>query len=78
MNALPSDERVAVTREISRNPVLYQIGVVGGGTMGRGIMQLFLQAGHEVRCHDAAAGAAEKAIEHVRVIRGHDGPCGRE
>jgi 3-hydroxybutyryl-CoA dehydrogenase len=68
MNALPSDERVAVTREISRNPVLYQIGVVGGGTMGRGIMQLFLQAGHEVRCHDAAAGAAEKAIEHVRAM----------
>lgn len=41
------------------------IGVVGAGTMGRGIVQLFLQAGHSVRCHDAQAGAAVKAIEYV-------------
>ncbi|WP_304309135.1 3-hydroxyacyl-CoA dehydrogenase [Pseudacidovorax intermedius] len=41
------------------------IGVVGAGTMGRGIAQLFLQAGHTVRCHDAQPGAAAKAVEYV-------------
>jgi 3-hydroxybutyryl-CoA dehydrogenase len=41
------------------------IGVVGAGTMGRGIVQLFVQAGHTVRCHDAQPGAARKALEHV-------------
>ncbi len=41
------------------------VGVVGAGTMGRGIVQLFAQAGHTVRCFDAQPGAAGKAIEHV-------------
>ncbi|MDB5969674.1 MAG: uncharacterized protein JWQ90_2124 [Hydrocarboniphaga sp.] len=37
------------------------VGVVGGGAMGRGILQLFAEAGHEVRVFDAAENAAEKA-----------------
>lgn len=41
------------------------IGVVGAGTMGRGIVQLFAQAGHPVRCHDSQAGAAAKAVDYV-------------
>ncbi len=41
------------------------IGVVGAGTMGRGIIQLFAQAGHVVRCHDAVAGAAQGAADTV-------------
>ena len=41
------------------------IGVVGAGTMGRGIVQLFTKAGHVVRCHDAQPGAAEKAVDFV-------------
>lgn len=41
------------------------IGVVGAGTMGRGIVQLFAQAGHTVFCHDAQPGAATKAVEYV-------------
>jgi 3-hydroxybutyryl-CoA dehydrogenase len=41
------------------------IGVIGGGTMGRGIVQLFAQAGHVVRCHDAVPGAARKAKDYV-------------
>ncbi|WP_286849601.1 3-hydroxyacyl-CoA dehydrogenase NAD-binding domain-containing protein, partial [Hydrogenophaga sp. 70-12] len=41
------------------------IGVVGAGTMGRGIVQLFVQAGHTVYCHDAQPGAAAKAIDYV-------------
>ena len=37
------------------------LGVVGAGTMGRGIVQLFAQAGYRVVLHDAAEGAAEQA-----------------
>ncbi|MBO9499063.1 MAG: 3-hydroxyacyl-CoA dehydrogenase [Novosphingobium sp.] len=41
------------------------IGVVGAGVMGRGIVQLFAQAGHKVRLFDADAGAVAKAVEFV-------------
>ncbi|RYF73247.1 MAG: 3-hydroxyacyl-CoA dehydrogenase [Comamonadaceae bacterium] len=41
------------------------IGVVGAGTMGRGIAQLFVVAGHRVLCHDAMEGAAPKAVDAV-------------
>lgn len=41
------------------------IGVVGAGTMGRGIVQLFAQGGHKVRCFDAIDSAAIKAVEYV-------------
>ncbi len=37
------------------------IGVVGAGVMGRGIVQLFAQAGHQVRLFDARAGAAAES-----------------
>lgn len=50
------------------------IGVIGAGAMGRGIIQLFAQAGHEVRFFDAAEGAAEQAGDFVTgmVQRGAD------
>ena len=54
-----------MNQETSRLPGVYKIGVVGGGTMGRGIVQLFAQAGHQVRCHDAAVGAADRAVQYV-------------
>ncbi len=41
------------------------IGVIGAGTMGRGIVQLFAQAGHRVLCFDTVAGAAHKAVVFV-------------
>ncbi len=41
------------------------VGVVGGGTMGRGIVQLFAQSGFAVRCHDAQPGAAARAVDHA-------------
>jgi 3-hydroxybutyryl-CoA dehydrogenase len=40
---------------------IQRIGVVGAGTMGNGIAQVFAQAGLEVRLVDAAAGALDRA-----------------
>lgn len=56
---------------------VHTIGVVGAGTMGRGIVQLFAQAGHRVRCFDAADGAAAKAIEFVTGMIGRGVEKGR-
>ncbi|MGQ0619348.1 MAG: 3-hydroxyacyl-CoA dehydrogenase [Panacagrimonas sp.] len=41
------------------------VGVVGAGTMGRGIVQLFAQAGHPVSVFDAYDGAVPKALTAV-------------
>jgi 3-hydroxybutyryl-CoA dehydrogenase len=53
------------------------IGVIGAGTMGRGIVQLFAQAGHRVRCFDAQAGAAGKAVDYVGGMIGRGVEKGR-
>ncbi len=45
-----------------------RIGVVGAGTMGRGIVQLFAGAGHEVVCYDALPQAAQAGVEQVLVL----------
>ena len=37
------------------------VAVIGAGTMGRGIVQIFAQAGFEVRVYDAASAALEAA-----------------
>ena len=42
------------------------IGVVGAGTMGAGIAQLALEAGHEVVVHDVDEAAFERGRERVR------------
>ena len=42
-----------------------EIGVVGAGVMGRGIVQLFAQAGHEVRLFDANPQAVNDACGFV-------------
>lgn len=47
-------------------PRALTIGVVGAGTISRGVVQLFVQAGHTVWCHDAAPGAARDALTAVR------------
>lgn len=44
----------------------FRIGVIGAGVMGRGIAQVFAQAGCSVRLHDAAPQAAGRAIEAVK------------
>ncbi|WP_048440320.1 3-hydroxyacyl-CoA dehydrogenase [Caenimonas sp. SL110] len=53
------------------------IGVVGAGTMGRGIVQLFAQAGHRVHCFDAQSGASAKAIDYVAGMIGRGVDKGR-
>jgi 3-hydroxybutyryl-CoA dehydrogenase len=43
----------------------YAVGIVGAGTMGTGIAQVCLQAGHQVRLHDAQPGVVERARERI-------------
>lgn len=52
-------------------PTSVPVGVVGAGTMGSGIAQVALQAGHEVRLFDAAEGATAKGVAqiHARLAR---------
>lgn len=56
---------------------VYTIGVIGAGTMGRGIVQLFAQAGHRVHCFDAFEGASAKAVEFVSDMIGRGVKKGR-
>ncbi len=61
----------------STNGNTLTLGVVGAGAMGRGIVQLFAQAGHRVRCFDAASGAAAKAVEFALGMIGRGVEKGR-
>lgn len=45
-----------------------RIGVIGAGTMGRGIAQLFAQSGHPVLLHDVNAQAAAEARDFVAAM----------
>ncbi len=45
--------------------MIQRIGVVGAGTMGNGIAQVFAQAGFDVRLVDAAAGALDRAKSSI-------------
>src|SRR5690242_2593640 len=40
---------------------IQRIGVIGAGTMGNGIAQVFAQSGYEVRLCDAAPAALDRA-----------------
>ena len=42
------------------------VGVVGAGTMGRGIAEVAAAAGHRVLMFDAGEGAAEKGLDAIR------------
>jgi 3-hydroxybutyryl-CoA dehydrogenase len=52
-------------------PLSSPVGVVGAGTMGTGIAQVALVAGHEVRLYDIQEGAAARGVEqiHARLDR---------
>lgn len=41
------------------------VGVIGAGTMGNGIAQVFAQSGFTVKLHDAAAPALERALKGI-------------
>jgi 3-hydroxybutyryl-CoA dehydrogenase len=41
------------------------VGVIGAGTMGNGIAQVFAQSGYTVKLHDAAPGAVDKAFATI-------------
>jgi 3-hydroxybutyryl-CoA dehydrogenase len=41
------------------------VGVIGAGTMGNGIAQVFAQHGFAVRLHDAAAPALDRALKTI-------------
>lgn len=42
-----------------------KVAVIGAGTMGRGIAQIFAQAGYEVSIHDAVAAAMDSAQAQI-------------
>ena len=42
-----------------------RIGVIGAGTMGNGIAQVFTQSGYDVRLVDSAAGAIDRAQKTI-------------
>ena len=41
------------------------VGVIGAGTMGNGIAQVFAQSGFDVRLHDASAPAIDRAMKSI-------------
>ncbi len=41
------------------------VGVIGAGTMGNGIAQVFAQSGFTVKLHDASAPALERALKTI-------------
>lgn len=53
---------ITVSGAIPSAPI---IGIIGSGTMGRGIAQIAAAAGCPVRLADARPGAAEQAKEHI-------------
>jgi len=46
-------------------PAIKTVGVIGAGTMGNGIAQVFAQSGFEVRVHDAAPAAIDRARANI-------------
>tara|TARA_R110000787_G_scaffold187146_7_gene299077 strand:- start:23095 stop:24633 length:1539 start_codon:yes stop_codon:yes gene_type:complete len=52
----------------SKHEARIHIGVVGAGTMGQGIVQLFAQAGHRLSVFDAFDGAVPRAISNVTAL----------
>ncbi len=54
-----------------------RIAVIGSGTMGRGIAQVFAQAGLEVLLHDADRGALHQALTAIAERLQHQSAKGR-
>ena len=58
-------------------PASADVAVIGAGTMGAGIALVAARAGHLVRLHDAAPGAAERGIAGIVAILDRDLAKGR-
>jgi 3-hydroxybutyryl-CoA dehydrogenase len=56
----------AGTPGVDEGGVVGVVGVVGVGTMGAGIAQLAIEAGHDVRIHDVDAAAIERGRARIR------------
>jgi len=46
--------------------ILHTVAVIGGGTMGAGIVEVAASAGHQVRLYDISAEAISRAIDGIR------------
>ena len=44
------------------------VAIIGAGTMGRGIAQVFAQSGHQVYLHDVVPAALESAVAQIRKL----------
>lgn len=62
---------------------LHTVAVIGGGTMGAGIVEVAASAGHAVRLYDISPEAITRAIDGIaerlnaRVSRGKSAPSWR-
>lgn len=76
---------MAAEREAdSGEPIIRRVAVIGAGTMGQGIAQVFAATGHVVTLIDVSLDGAERGVSNVRaqldraVDRGRLDPTGRD